>query len=152
MKTRIYLVMLALGCLIVMSVYAAQKSSEEEVDSSHSPGETAIEKKISLKTELDKVSYVFGTQIAQNLKTQGIEVNIEPLMWGLKDAMEGKQLALSQDEMRQVFTSFQQRIVAKQAAIKAQQAAQNLAEEKAFLEANKAKEGVKVLPSGLQTR
>lgn len=98
---------------------------------------------ISLQNELNKVSYVIGTQIAQNFKRQDIEINIESLMWGLKDAMEGKKLALSQDENRQVMLNFQTRMTAKLVA-------KNLTEGIAFLEVNKAKEGVQVLPSGLQ--
>ena len=143
MKTRIYIVILALGCLIVMSVYAAQRGSEEEVDVSHSAGEAATDKAVLLKTELDKVSYVIGTQIAQSFKKQDIEINIESLMWGLKDALAGRKLALSQVERQQIMTSFQRRTIAKQAA-------KNLAEGMAFLERNRAKEGVQVLPSGLQ--
>lgn len=86
---------------------------------------------------------MIGTQIAQNFKRQDIEINIESLMWGLKDAMEGKKLALSQDENRQVMLNFQTRMTAKLVA-------KNLTEGIAFLEVNKAKEGVQVLPSGLQ--
>jgi len=142
-KTRIYIVILALGCLIVMSVYAAQRGSKEEVDVSHSAGEAATDKAVLLKTELDKVSYVIGTQIAQSFKKQDIEINIESLMWGLKDALAGRKLALSQVERQQIMTSFQRRTIAKQAA-------KNLAEGMAFLERNRAKEGVQVLPSGLQ--
>lgn len=143
MKTRIYIVMLALGFLVVMSVYAAQRGSKEEVGVSHSAGEATTDKAVLLKTELDKVSYVIGTQIAQNFKKQDIEINIESLIWGLKDALAGRKLALSQDERQQVMTNFQRRIIAKQAA-------KNLAAGMAFLERNKAKEGVQVLPSGLQ--
>ncbi|MHC4560669.1 MAG: FKBP-type peptidyl-prolyl cis-trans isomerase [Planctomycetota bacterium] len=150
MKTRVYIVMVALGCLIVMSVYAAQEGSKEEVDTSQSTGEAAAPKVVLLKTELDKVSYVIGTQIAQNFKRQEIEINIESLILGMKDAMTGKKLALGQDEIRQVMTSFQQRMMAKQTAKKSEQAVKNLAASKTFLEANKAKEGVKALPSGLQ--
>jgi FKBP-type peptidyl-prolyl cis-trans isomerase FklB len=142
-KTRIYIVMLALGCLIVMSVYAARRGSKEEVDVLRSAGEAATDKAVLLKTELDKVSYVIGTQIAQNLQKQDIEVNIESLVWGLKDALAGRKLAFSQGESQQIMTSFQRRVIAKQAA-------KNLAEGMAFLERNKAQEGVKVLPSGLQ--
>ncbi|MHC4596488.1 MAG: FKBP-type peptidyl-prolyl cis-trans isomerase [Planctomycetota bacterium] len=143
MKTKIYIVMLALGCLIVMSVNAAQKGSKEEVGVSHSAGEAATDRAALLKTELDKVSYVIGTQIAQNLQKQDIEVNIELLMLGLKDALAGRKLAFSQGESQQIMTSFQRRVIAKQAS-------KNLAEGMAYLERNKAKEGVKVLPSGLQ--
>ncbi|UCG60240.1 MAG: FKBP-type peptidyl-prolyl cis-trans isomerase [Phycisphaerales bacterium] len=126
-----------------MSVYAAQKGSKEEVAVPPPAGEGVAQEPIPLKTELDKVSYAIGAQLGQNFKVQGIEVNVESLTRGLGDAMAGKELALSQGEIRQVMTSFQKRMMAKQGT-------KNLAEGKAFLEANKTKEGVKVLPSGLQ--
>jgi FKBP-type peptidyl-prolyl cis-trans isomerase FklB len=145
-KTRIHLSWggLVLGCLLVMSVYpphAGRSKGQEAVPPSAGQGTT--QRAISLRTEMDKVSYIMGVQIGQSFKRQGIEINIESLTWGLKDAMAGNKLALGEDEMKQVMTSFQQRI-------RAEQAAKNLAEGTAFLEANKAKEGVKVLPSGLQ--
>ncbi len=143
MKTRIHIVMLVLGCLLVVSVYAAKKGSKEEGSVSHPTGEAVTQKAVLLKTELDKVSYAIGAQLGQDFNTQGIEIKIELLMWGLKDAMAGKELALSRGEIRQVLTSFRQRMTT-------QQAAKNLAEGVAFLEANRAKESVKVLPSGLQ--
>ncbi|MHC4173302.1 MAG: FKBP-type peptidyl-prolyl cis-trans isomerase [Planctomycetota bacterium] len=146
MKTRIHIVMLVLGCLLAVSVYAAKKGSKEEGSISHPTGDAVTQKAVLLKTELDKVSYAIGVQLGQGFNKQGIEIKIESLMWGIKDAMAGKELVLSQDEIRQVLTSFRQRMTAQQA----QQAAKNLAEGVAFLEANRAKESVKVLPSGLQ--
>ena len=139
MKTRISIAMLVLGCLIVASVYAAQESSKEQVGEPNA----AAPKTALLQTEQDKVSYTIGTQLGQNFRTQGIEIKIESFVLGLKDAMAGKELALTQDEMTQLMTNFQRTILAKQAT-------KNLSEATAFLEANKAKEGVKVLPSGLQ--
>jgi FKBP-type peptidyl-prolyl cis-trans isomerase len=138
--------MLVLGCLLVMSVYAAQKGAKEELAAPRSAGQATTQKPVLLKTETDKVSYVIGAQFGQSFRAQGIEINIEPLTWGFKDAMAGKKLALNRGEIKEVMTSFQQRMAAKRAA----QAATNLADGNAFLEANKAKEGVKVLPSGLQ--
>jgi len=143
MRTKIYIVLLVLGCLLAMSVYAAQKSPKEKVSVPDSAGAATKQKTILLKTEMDKVSYTIGVQLSQNFKKQDIEIKIEPMIWGLKDAMAGKKLALSQDEMQQVLTSFQQRMIAKQRE-------RQRAEGTAFLAANKAKEGVKVLPSGLQ--
>lgn len=150
MKTRICIVVVALCCLIVMSVYAVQEGVKEDVNTPRAGEQAKGPEAVALKTELDKVSYIIGTQIARNFKSQDIEINLEPLMWGLKDILGGKQLALSQDEIQQVFASFQQRMRAKQAAKMAKEAADNLAKGKAFLEQNKAKEGVKALPSGLQ--
>jgi len=149
-KTRSYIVMLALVCLTVMSVYAAQEGTKKDVNEPQATVVAATPKAETLKTEVEKVSYIIGTQIAGTFKTQDIEVNLDSLMLGLKDAMEGKELAIGQDEMQQVYTLFQQQMRAKQAAKQAKEAAENLAAGTAFLEANKAKEVVKVLPSGLQ--
>lgn len=143
MKTRIHIVMLVLACLLAASVYAAKKGPNEEGSTSHSASEIATDKPVLLQNDVNKVSYVIGTQIAQNFKRQDVEINIESLMWGIKDAMESRELALSQDESRKVMLNFQMRMTAKLTA-------KNLIEGIAFLEVNKAKEGVQILPSGLQ--
>ena len=150
MKTRNYIVMLALSFLIVISAYAAQEGTKEDVNEPQTTGQTAAPKAEILKTEVEKVSYIIGTRIAGNFKSQDIEVSLDSLMLGLKDALEGKELAISQAEMKTVYSAWQQKMRAKQAAKQAEEAAKNLAAGSAFLEANKAKEGVKVLPSGLQ--
>jgi FKBP-type peptidyl-prolyl cis-trans isomerase len=142
--------MATLGCLAAMSVYAAQEGTKEQVNAPVLQGQAKSPQEMALKTEVDKVSYIIGTQIARNFKSQEIEVNLEPLMWGLKDVLGDKELAMSQDEMQKVFTDFQQRIRAKQAAKAAKEATENLAKGTVFLDQNKSKEGVKVLPSGLQ--
>jgi len=161
MKTRVCVVMLVLGCLIAMSVYAARKSTKEKTavpaGKTDSAGQAPKQKAVLLKTELDKVSYVIGVQLGQSFKQQEIEIKIEPMMRGFKDAMAGKKLALSGDEMQKIFMAFQQRMMAKQQELQKKQqelqkveAAKNLAAGKAFLAANGTKKGVKVLPSGLQ--
>ncbi len=150
MRTRVYTIMVVLCCLAAMAVYTAYAGPGEQAASAGSANQATTGKTITLETELDKVSYVIGTQIAQNFKQQGVEVNIDPLIVGLKDAMAGKELALSNEEMQVVMSAFQQRMMAKQMAEQAEEASKNLAEAQKFLEANEAKEGVKTLPSGLQ--
>lgn len=150
MKTRIGIVTLVLGCLLVMSVYAAQEGAKEGVAAVKPAGEAAAQKAVSLATEMEKVSYIIGTQLAASIRRAEIEVNTEAVIWGLKDALAGEKPALSQAEMKKIFAAFQQRMSQKQAAKQAKEAAANLAKGTTFLEANKTKEGVKVLPSGLQ--
>ena len=146
--------MLILGCLVAVSVYAARKSPKEKTavpaGKTDSAGQAEKQKAVLLKTEMDKVSYAIGVQLGQNFKTHGIEISIELMMRGLKDAMAGKKLALGQDEMQKVMMSFQQRMMAKQRERQKVEAAKNLAVGKAFLAANGTKDGVRVLPSGLQ--
>ncbi len=147
MKTRISILMLVLGCLIAMSVYAAEEgtteTAAESAESGAVPAPEEAAKTVPLETEMQKVSYIIGTQIARSIKSQNIDVNVDSLAQGIKDALAGGELALSQTEMKTVYGAWQQKM-------KAKRAAENLAKGKAFLEANKAKEGVKVTDSGLQ--
>ncbi|KPL24439.1 MAG: hypothetical protein AMJ75_03785 [Phycisphaerae bacterium SM1_79] len=109
-----------------------------------------VQKADSLKTEMDKVSYAIGIQLGQNFKNQGVDIKIGPLLRGLSDALAGKPPALTQEEIQKVMTDFSKQMMAKRQEQQKASAAKNLAEGKAFLEANGKKEGVKVLPSGLQ--
>jgi len=68
------------------------------------------------KTEMDKVSYIIGTQIAGNLKSQGVEVNVEMLVRGLREAVSGQKSPFSEDEQKAIMMAFQQQLVAKMRA------------------------------------
>ena len=153
-KTRMQVAVLVLGCLFAMTVYAAARSPKEKTATSpnktDSAAETVKEKSVSLESEMDKVSYTIGAQIGQNFKRQGVEVNTELLMRGIKDGLAGNELAIKEDEMRTLMMSFQQRMMAQQQERQKTEGAKNLAEGTAFLEANKSKKGVTALASGLQ--
>jgi FKBP-type peptidyl-prolyl cis-trans isomerase FklB len=144
--------MLLLGCVVAISVRAAKPEPPEGAGPAKPapPAEQPKAAGLELKTEMDKVSYCIGTQMGQSFKRQGMEINVQMLAQGIKDAMAGGELALSQEQIRQVMTSFQQKMMAQQKQKRQADGAKNLAAGQAFLEANKAKEGVKVLPSGLQ--
>jgi FKBP-type peptidyl-prolyl cis-trans isomerase FklB len=149
--------MLLAGCLLAIAVYAADEQAKPAPAPAPAPADPNAEAKeqkaVALVTEMDKISYAIGTQIGQSLSRQEMEINVETLIQGLRDSLAGKELAMSQQQMQQLMMAFQQRMMAKQQQRQqADQAkgAENLAAGKAFLEANKDKEGVKVLPSGLQ--
>jgi len=67
-KTRSYIVMMVLVCLTVMSVYAAQEGTKNDVSEPQTTGQATAPKAETLKTEVEKVSYIIGTQIAGNFK------------------------------------------------------------------------------------
>ncbi len=156
MKTRMFILMLVLGCLIAVSVYAAKESSKATVVPPPNPEKKAtapqviVRKVGSLVTEMDKVSYAIGVQLGTNFKRQGIDIKIEKFVQGLKDATAGNKLELTEQEIQQTMMAFSQKMRAKQQEKQKADAVKNLAAGKVFLEANKKKEGVKVLPSGLQ--
>jgi FKBP-type peptidyl-prolyl cis-trans isomerase FklB len=151
-----FILMLVLGCLIAMSVYAAKESTKATIVPPPAPDKKAagpqiIMRKVgSLVTEMDKVSYAIGVQLGTNFKKQGIDIVIDKFILGLKDATAGKKLELTDAEIQQTMMAFSQRMMAKQKEKQKVDAVKNIAAGKAFLAANAKKEGVKVLPSGLQ--
>src|SRR5947208_12356832 len=105
----------------------------------------AQEKSPPLKDQKDKVSYSIGLNIGSNLARQNVEINTDALTAGVKDAIAGKP-QLTQDQVKEVMTTFEKDMQAKQKAA----GEKNAAEGTKFLEENKKKEGVKTTASGLQ--
>ena len=101
------------------------------------------------QTVEQKAAYTIGSNFIQSLKMQGIELDIESVIQGIKDGSKG-QSTLSQDEMQEALNAFKAKLIKQQE--KTQQAAsgKNKALGDAFLTENKTKEGVVTLKSGLQ--
>jgi FKBP-type peptidyl-prolyl cis-trans isomerase FklB len=106
--------------------------------------------KLELKDQKDKESYSLGYQFGQNLKTQGVDLNLDVYFSGVKDFLDGKGPAMTQEEMRTSILELQSRLTAVREKELKEMAERNFGPNMAFLEENKKKEGIKVLPSGLQ--
>ena len=99
-----------------------------------------------LTTNEQKFSYVLGFQFGQQMKSEGIEIDVAAFAAAIDDVFKGQPLQLSIEEMRTALQAGQQMLLEKkQAEAQAAQAAGI-----AFMEQNKTKNGVVVLPSGLQ--
>jgi FKBP-type peptidyl-prolyl cis-trans isomerase FklB len=108
------------------------------------------DEKLDLKDQKDKESYSLGYQFGQNLKNQGVDINLDIYTSGIRDALGGKDSLMSQEEIRTTIGELQKRVMAARQKELKEEAEKNLAESKAFLEENKKKDGIKTLPSGLQ--
>src|SRR5208283_2127678 len=108
----------------------------------------------ALTTRKDKFSYALGMNIGSglgaNLKRQSVEVDWNLVSQGLKDSAAGSKTRLTADEAKAVLTEVQNEIQKQQQEKMAKAAVTNKTEGDAFLAANKGKEGVVTLPSGLQ--
>ncbi len=103
-----------------------------------------------LKTQKDKVSYAIGMNFGKSLQRQSVDVDPAILQRGLKDALAGGKLLMTDDEAKAALTQLQADM-RKQQEAKAQEAGEENREKgEAFLTANKTREGVTTLPSGLQ--
>jgi FKBP-type peptidyl-prolyl cis-trans isomerase FklB len=104
----------------------------------------------TLANDTDKLSYSIGADLGRNFKKQGIEVNPTVLSKGMQDGLSGSKLILTDEQMKTVLTTFQKNLMEKRTEQFNTAAADNKAKGDTFLAANKAKEGVVTLPSGLQ--
>ncbi len=86
---------------------------------------------LTLKTQKEKASYALGMNFGTGLRKQSLDIDPAILARGLRDSFSNGKTLLTEDEARAVLTQLQGDV-------------------RKFLEANKAKDGVVTLPSGLQ--
>ena len=108
------------------------------------------EEAVKLQDENARINYSVGYQVGSDYRRKGIRLDPEVVAKGIEDALSGNEPLLTPAEMRKELTEVQRRASAKQQARAEQSAEAQRQAGQAFLEANKAKEGVKVTASGLQ--
>lgn len=103
-----------------------------------------------LKTQRDVQSYGIGVNIAKSFKRDDIDIDLELLVKGMKDAMAGDKLLMPEKDLRRAMNSFQSELRQKAAARSRIAAVDNKKKGDDFLAQNKTREGVVTLASGVQ--
>jgi FKBP-type peptidyl-prolyl cis-trans isomerase FklB len=103
-----------------------------------------------LTTTQDLYSYSLGVEAARNYKKLGIDLNLDIIIRGMRDADAGRKLLMTDDEMKSALVEVRGLTVAKQRGDRLFTGLDNQKEGREFLAANKTKEGVVTLKSGLQ--
>ena len=100
----------------------------------------------TLDTDQQKLSYIFGIQVGQNMLAEGVELDMDSFTAGVADMFAGKQPQLDQAEAEKIVGAFQQE--------KAKDLAAEMNKKQeistAYLDANAKKEDVVTTESGLQ--
>jgi FKBP-type peptidyl-prolyl cis-trans isomerase FklB len=105
---------------------------------------------LTLKTDKEKLSYAIGMNIGESIKKDSLDVDPAIMGRALKDALTGAKPLMTDEEAKTVMTTFRAEMMKKQQAKAAEASDTNKQVGQKFLAANKAKEGVVTLPSGLQ--
>lgn len=105
---------------------------------------------VSLETLSQKVSYSVGYDVARNFKENDFNLEVAVVLAGLNDAQKGVEPRLNEEQIAATMAEFQQYMLERHQKQADAQAQVNVAEGDAFLAANKLKEGVVTLDSGLQ--
>jgi len=159
--------MLAAGVVLLGNAVAQTSAAPSQTPPAKKPAAPAAKKKspsaatktgtaskeqpvTTLTTSKQKASYAIGMNWGTGLHRQGIDVDSAALIQGMKDALAGGKTLLTEDEARSALMQLQKEMQEKQQAKAAAEGDANKKEGDAFLAANKTKEGVVTLPSGLQ--
>lgn len=114
-------------------------------------GDKEIVKEEKTLTSLkDKAGYSIGVQIGKQIAPTKEAINEEALVMGITDALNDKKLQLSEDEIRKTMQELGAKMQAEAMEKRKASLDVNKKEGEAFLKANKEKEGVITLASGLQ--
>ncbi|WP_341936655.1 FKBP-type peptidyl-prolyl cis-trans isomerase [Marinimicrobium sp. C2-29] len=108
------------------------------------------EQPAKLETLEQKVNYVFGTNLAENLEQGGVSIEPEAFAQALRDKRDGVEPRLSEEEMQEVMQTFQEQEMARREAETEQQGEANREAAEAFFAENIEEEGVTETESGLQ--
>ncbi len=135
---------------VAMSAAIAATEADDAAKGNNAAQAAESAKATTLNTDTEKLSYSIGADLGRNFKKQGIEIEPKAMAKGMQDAIKGDQLELSDEQMRDVLNKFQKDLMAKRNSEFNKKSQENKAKGEEFLAQNKAKEGVKELPSGLQ--
>ncbi|GAC1672933.1 MAG: hypothetical protein PVS2B2_05670 [Candidatus Acidiferrum sp.] len=105
---------------------------------------------LALKTQKEKASYAIGLNIGKSLHRDAVDVDAAIVSRGLKDALAGGKSLLTDEEVKAALTTLQTDLRKKQEEKMQIVGDTNKRAGEAFLSANKSKDGVVTLPSGLQ--
>ncbi len=99
---------------------AVQNSFAEEKDSADKAPAAVKKDAPVFKTDQEKVSYIIGTQIGGSFKAQGLDITLDLLIRGIRDAAAGIDSAIPQEEQQKVMDAFRKQQMEKMQAKRAE--------------------------------
>ena len=106
----------------------------------------SLAEELTLETQKQKSSYLIGRNIGENMKAGGVDLDLELVFAGLKEATAGSDSQISDEDSQKVMMQFQED--AQAAALEMQK--KEAEKGKTFLAENGKREGVTTTESGLQ--
>ena len=101
---------------------------------------------VEIETDKQKLSYSMGIFFGQTVIRQEMEIDIPAFMQAVEDVLNKSEKKLSNDEMQKIINTYQKKEQDERVAV----SGSNKTDGERFLAENRNKEGVVVLPSGLQ--
>ena len=158
-NTQLKIIFVSILIFVMASLTGCNGKNESTVEKAGDSSETAVSEVKSersgaeLAEEAEKVSYIYGYQVGQNVKMMkdlDFELNLEAFTRGIEDMVNDNPLELDENEMAQVMQKFQTDMNTKQQAKMEKDKVINLSAAETFIAQNKKKKGVETLSAGIQ--
>jgi FKBP-type peptidyl-prolyl cis-trans isomerase FklB len=105
-----------------------------------------------LTSEKGKLSYAVGWDLGADIARRSTDFDVESLIQAIRDTAAGADPKVAPEEMRALLTALQEKVRAEQLEAFQKLAEENQQKSQNFLEENKGKTGIVVMPSGVQYR
>ncbi|WP_075880307.1 FKBP-type peptidyl-prolyl cis-trans isomerase [Vreelandella massiliensis] len=102
------------------------------------------------ETDEERLAYSLGVTLGESMQADVDDLDIDAFSEGMRDVFAGNELALSEDEIADALTAFQERAMQEREAQAEALAEANKAEGETFLAENAERDDVTVTDSGLQ--
>ena len=150
MKKYILLSVIIALIAVVSSPSFAQKKDKKKKGDKNEAASSPVAAKPLFASNNDTISYIIGADIAHSFAKNDLDLNRDMVFKGFTDAQAKIDTVFSQEQIGAIMMAWQQEMSAKKAAVTELEMAKNTKAGEDFLAANKVKDGVIVLPSGLQ--
>lgn len=135
---------------VMISTTINAQTDKKQAPATPQPVVVAAPQSPMFKTKMDTISYILGADIAKSFIKNEMNVNQDKLFKGYADGMAKKDTVFTEAQIAVIMKAYQEEMT-KVIQDKADAAAKKANETaKAFFAANKTKEGVVELPSGVQ--
>jgi FKBP-type peptidyl-prolyl cis-trans isomerase FklB len=105
-----------------------------------------------IQSDKGKLSYAVGWDIGEDIQRRGAEFDVETIITAIRDSSAGRDPQVPAEQMVAMLTELQQKVRQEQAEAFQKLADDNQKAADDFLAKNKSKNGIVVLPSGVQYR
>lgn len=139
--------------VIVMLITAFSSQSfaqKKKINKKGNATEAQVVAKPLFASNNDTISYIIGADIAHSFAKNNLNLNKDLVFKGFSDGQENKDTIFTQEQIGAIMMAWQQEMSSRKEALTAQESSKNMKLGEEFLAANKTKEGVITLPSGLQ--
>jgi FKBP-type peptidyl-prolyl cis-trans isomerase len=145
-----YVLPLALVGVVALQACNQKATEPAATVAPAAPAEEEASTTLALDSSEQRLSYGIAFSLGQRMKTDEVPMDVDAFAAGLRDAIEGAEPRLTQEEIGAEMQAYQEKAAAEQQAAQAELAEANAAAAATFLAANAEKEGVVVTDSGLQ--